>query len=65
VIQGVGPSDFGNTSGVVGLSFTSSIDWPSTSSTSYLLHRGTWEHEVGKDEVRLLPQPWTGLHSLL
>jgi len=55
VTEVVGLSDLGDTSSVGGLSSILSIDWPSTSRTLYLLYRGTWEGEVRKEVVRLLP----------
>ena len=65
LIQEVRSSDLGDdTSGVDGLSSPSSIAWPSTSRASYLLYRGTWGGEVGKEGLRLPPRAWTCLHSL-
>lgn len=46
-------------------SSTSSLDWPSTSRAPYLLCRGSWEGEVGKEGVRLQPRAWLCLHGLL
>jgi len=55
VIQGVDLSDLSNISGVHGPSCTSSLVWHSTSRSSYLLYRGTWECEVGKEGLHLSP----------
>lgn len=57
VTQGVGLSDSCNTSGADGPPSSSSIDQPSTS--SYLLYRRTWEGEVGKKGIYLLPRART------
>jgi len=51
----VGLFGLGNYSGVDGLTPTSSTDWSSTATSSYLLCRGTWGGVVGKESVRLLP----------